>query len=137
LTLHANNYTCHCPFGFDGINCENPINYCSVLDPCRNGVFCTGISFRRSLRQRPMSQLTGQLQLFVRERRWLRTSDYSRPLFLNILWGITSFLYSAQALLKRQYVSVKFLCGRLRPGIYNHFRLLFVLVVVPVQRTTT
>ena len=36
----------HCPFGFDGINCENPINYCSVLEPCRNDVFCiTGVSF--------------------------------------------------------------------------------------------
>ena len=35
----------HCPFGFDGINCENPINYCSVLDPCRNSAFCTGVSF--------------------------------------------------------------------------------------------
>ena len=45
LTLLANNYTCHGPFGFDGINCENPINYCSVLDPCRNGAFCTGVSF--------------------------------------------------------------------------------------------
>jgi hypothetical protein len=45
VTLLANNYTCHCPFGFDGVNCENPINYCSVLDPCRNGAFCTGVSF--------------------------------------------------------------------------------------------
>lgn len=39
LTLLTNNYICQFPFGFDRINCKNPI-----LDPCRNDGFCIDVS---------------------------------------------------------------------------------------------
>ena len=41
----SDNYTCHCPFGYEGVNCELPIDYCLLLDPCRNGAFCTRVFF--------------------------------------------------------------------------------------------
>jgi protein crumbs len=39
------NYTCHCPFGYEGVNCEMSIDYCLLLNPCRNGAFCTSVFF--------------------------------------------------------------------------------------------
>lgn len=41
----SDNYTCHCPFGYEGVNCELSIDYCLLLDPCRNGAFCTRVFF--------------------------------------------------------------------------------------------
>ena len=35
-----NEYTCDCPLGYDGTNCEIDINECSP-DPCQNGAMCS------------------------------------------------------------------------------------------------
>ena len=37
------NYTCACPLGFHGRNCENITNYCSP-DPCRNNATCVNLN---------------------------------------------------------------------------------------------
>lgn len=46
VTELAINYTCSCPFGYEGINCHLEIDFCQqLLDPCRNGATCSRVSF--------------------------------------------------------------------------------------------
>ena len=36
----VNTYTCQCPAGFTGDNCETNLNVCPATDPCQNGGTC-------------------------------------------------------------------------------------------------
>lgn len=42
-SYNPNNYSCSCPFGFYGRNCEKVIDYCSP-DPCRNNATCVNLN---------------------------------------------------------------------------------------------
>ena len=45
VTQLANNFTCLCPFGYQGLTCDQEIDYCVSLAPCQNGAICTGFPF--------------------------------------------------------------------------------------------
>ena len=45
VTELANNFTCQCPFGYEGQVCQAEIDYCVRLDPCHNLATCTPVGF--------------------------------------------------------------------------------------------
>jgi len=45
VTQLANNFTCLCPFGYQGTACDVEIDYCVALQPCLNGAICTSFGF--------------------------------------------------------------------------------------------
>ena len=53
VTQLANNFTCQCPFGYQGLTCDTEIDYCVSLAPCQNGAICTPFPFE------PVSPLLG------------------------------------------------------------------------------
>ena len=45
VTELANNFTCHCPFGYEGTACDKEIDYCEKLEPCQNSATCESVPF--------------------------------------------------------------------------------------------